>query len=153
MLPSPIRVVGCGSPFGDDSVGWNAVVALRTAVLETSCTIELHAVATPDRLLQILDGRGSLIVIDAMVSGASPGTVVRCRWPDDRLRGDASASSHGLSVPTVLELAARVGCLPAHVVVYAVEGEQRGPETVLSPAVAAAVSAVVAAILADITAS
>ena len=147
MLPIPVRVVGCGSPCGDDSVGWRVVAALRAAVGAIPRPVELHVIATPDRLLDLLDGRGSLILVDGMVSGAAPGTVLRCTWPDARLNPAASPSSHGLSVVTIVYLAARLHRLPAVVVVFGVECEPSQPGSACSSAVAAAVPTVARAII------
>jgi len=151
-LPPPVRLVGCGSPCGDDAVGWRVIAALRAAVGDESA-VELHALATPDGLLDVLDGRGSLVVVDGLMSGAPPGTVQRFAWPDPRLRGAAGPSTHGLSVATVLDVAASLRCLPPRVVVYGVECDGADPAaTDMSPLVAAAVPAVVQAILREIAA-
>lgn len=152
MLLAPVRVVGCGSPGGDDSVGWQAIAALRAVDAARSCAIELHAIATPDRLLDIIDEHGSLVVVDGIVSGVAPGTVFRFAWPDARIVRGSSMSNHGLSVATTLDLAARLRTLPAFVVVYGVECGPAGPGTMCSPAVAAAVPVVAGAIMRELEA-
>lgn len=73
----------------------------------------------PTRLLDTLDSDTPLIIIDAIISSdLEPGTVVEIDWCDpDRpglLYGDR-LSSHGLSLPELLELADKLNCLPPSV--------------------------------------
>ena len=134
-----IRVLGVGSPAGDDGVGLE--VARRLAARPPD-GVEVRAV---DRrgaeLLELLDGADSVIVIDAARSGAPLGTVHEL--PLAALPRDPSAplSSHGVGVQAALALADALGRRLPPGVVLAIEG---GDRAAMSPAVAEAIDAVVA---------
>jgi hydrogenase maturation protease len=140
--PIPVRVVGVGSPQGDDAVAWAVVAQLQVRLARGQGLrdgIELHRVAGGQRLLELLDGRGSLLLIDALEPGAAPGSIHRWDWPDGPLAGLRPGSTHELGPAAALELAAALGLLPPRVAVWAVTAEQLAALAPLSPAVAAAV--------------
>ena len=53
--PRPIRIVGVGSPLGDDRLGWEAIRNLRERG-NLPPDIELHMLEGGQRLLDLLDG-------------------------------------------------------------------------------------------------
>jgi hydrogenase maturation protease len=140
--PQPVRVVGLGSPSGDDAAGWEVVKRLREAV-PASADVQLQQEDSPVRLLDLLDGRGTLVVIDAGRCGGATGAVHRFTWPDTRLDALRPASTHGIGITQALGLAAALGLLPPRVVLFAVEAGELRPEAGLSPAVAAALPGLV----------
>jgi CRP/FNR family cyclic AMP-dependent transcriptional regulator len=145
---SRARVIGLGTPFGDDRVGWEVVTRLRGALPSG-----VRADATSDPLA-VADGPGNcglLVVIDACRGAGPPGSLHRFEWPDPRLTAAGSVSSHGIGLAAALELAATLGKLPRRVVVYTIEGESAAPSAGLSLAVSAAVAEAVARVLAEIT--
>jgi hydrogenase maturation protease len=104
-----VRIVGLGSPHGDDRAGWAAIATLGSATLPPG--VELRNCTAPaTELLPALRGARRVILVDA-VAGDEPGTI---------LRGDRSAltaggverSSHGIEVGTLLDLADACGLLP-----------------------------------------
>jgi hydrogenase maturation protease len=139
--PRPIRVVGIGSPMGDDAVAWEVVARLRQR--EWPHDIELWTLEGGQRLLDILDGRGRLILVDALAPAGNPGAIRRFDWPDSGVEVLRPGSTHDLRPAAVLELAAMLGLLPAQVSIHAVEGEGFAPETGLSAKVRAAVGELV----------
>jgi len=125
------RVVGVGNPFrGDDAAG--LAVARRLAA-EGYDAIERDG--EPAALVDALGGEQALVVVDAVRSGAPPGTLVR--W-------DASAqavplppfrgSTHALGLAEAIELARTLRRLAPRVVVYGIEGEDFGAGERLTPA-------------------
>ena len=78
--PRPIRVVGIGRPLGDDALAWEVVRQLQQK--EWPPDIVFYSLEGGQRLLEILDGRGSLILIDALAPAGSPGVIRRFGWPD-----------------------------------------------------------------------
>ena len=138
MNPQPIRVVGVGSPHGDDAVGWQVVRCMRR-----QCTgvtgAEFMEVDGGQRLLDVLDGQGTLILVDAIADGAAPGNVQRLEWPDTRIEVLAPGSTHALRPAQALQLAAVLGQLPPRVVIYGISTTAMEPASGLNPAVAAAV--------------
>ncbi len=121
-LPRPVRIVGSGSDWGDDALAWEVIAQLRLQVGERP-DLELFAVHGIEQILGLLDARGTLIIIDAVLSGAPAGTIHRFDWPDRRLRPRRGGSTHGLDAGTVLDLAAALGVLPARVVVFGLEAQ------------------------------
>jgi hydrogenase maturation protease len=129
-------VVGVGNAArGDDAAGLLAARRLGGVELE----------GDPSTLVDLLDGADEAVVIDAVRSGAAPGTVHRF------VVGDAppaamprGASTHLLGLAEALELARVLGRLPRRATVYGIEGSRFAVGDAVSPAVAAAIDRVVA---------
>jgi hydrogenase maturation protease len=125
------RVLGVGSPHGDDAAGWRVVEMLRR---RPGLSAQLVAVEPP-RLLDHLSGCRRLILVDACRGNQPPGTVIRLSWPDVRLRSQGRRSSHGLTVGDTLALAETLGWLPPQVIVWSVEVSRCEPGEDLTPEV------------------
>lgn len=150
-LAYPIRVVGVGSPQGDDAVGWEVVWKVQEA-RAWEAGIEFRSVEGGQRLLDLLDGRGTLVVVDAMM-GPAAGTIERLEWPApgiDRLR---PGTTHDLRPGEAIQLAAAVSLLPPRVVIWAIAGECFASSSAISPAVAVAVPELVKRIVAELLAA
>lgn len=136
-----------GSPYrGDDAVGPRVAERLRergAAVLD--CGDE------PTRLLDEWAGLEALVVVDAVVTGAAPGTVHRVDVGDGSLPRDLGlASTHAVGVADALELGRAVGRAPHRVVLVVVEGVAFGMGEEMSPAVASALDETVSTVLAEL---
>ena len=131
-------VIGIGNAArGDDAAG--LIAAQRLGGLEH----EGESLA----LLDIWDCAESVVVIDAVRSGAVPGTIHRFDAAEPlpaTLR--SSTSTHAVGLAEAVELARALGRLPAQMTVYGIEGERFEAGTGLTPAVSAAVDAVVNAV-------
>jgi hydrogenase maturation protease len=104
-----VRIVGLGSPHGDDRAGWEAVAALAGRPLPAQ--VELRSCATPaTELLPALHGARRVILVDA-VAGGSPGTILR-GGRGALAASRAGLSSHGVALDTLLDLAETCGALP-----------------------------------------
>jgi hydrogenase maturation protease len=144
--PDPIRVVGCGSPRGDDAAGWEAIRLLREHV-RSQATIELYTADGGHQILDVLDGQGTFILVDAALSGHAPGTIHRLDWPSDSLETLRLGSTHHVRPAEALQLAATLGLLPPLVIAFGIEAERFDAEKGLSDAVASAVAQLVGRIL------
>lgn len=149
--PSPLRVVGVGSPQGDDAVGWEVLRLLQARVTQRR-GIEFYVVDGGQQLLDLLDGKGTLLIIDAVLGADPPGTVLRLEWPEARLEALAPGSTHGLRPTEALQLAAVLGLLPSRVVIYGIATHALEPEVGLSQAVARALPTAVQSIEAELNA-
>jgi hydrogenase maturation protease len=131
---------------GDDAVGPLVAERLREAdALVLDCADE------PTRLLDEWAGLETLVVVDAVVTGAPPGTVHRVDAGNGPLPRDLGlASTHAVGVADALELGRAVGRAPRRVVVLGVEGAAFGMGADMTPEVARAVDDVVAAVLAEL---
>jgi hydrogenase maturation protease len=101
-------VVGLGNPIlSDDAVGLRVAAALRS-VLADRPGIE---VAEDEwgglRLMERLTGYDRAVIVDAMRTGAPPGTIRRLS--PEELPTLHSASSHDTSLPVALEVGRRAG--------------------------------------------
>ena len=113
-----IRIIGLGSPFGDDQVGWRVIESLKGRLPRT---IDLIALDRPGAgLIRWMQKVDHLVLIDALTSGAAPGSVIRldaADLPTDRSR----LTSHDLALSDTLRLAERLGCLPARIEIFGIE--------------------------------
>jgi hydrogenase maturation protease len=105
----------------------------------------------PTRLLELWDGVGTLVVVDAVSAGAPVGTVVRADVGAGSLPPEiALASTHALGVGQALELGRALGRAPERVVLLGIEGTAYGMGDPMTPAVEAALDEVVTGALAEL---
>lgn len=108
MLNAPIDVVGVGSPYGIDQLGWRVIDCLG----EQDCDVSLYKVSNPiPELLPICGESNNIIVVDAMAGNAQPGTFYfdhYSRWREPAL----PSSTHGFGLAQALALAKSLNCLP-----------------------------------------
>jgi hydrogenase maturation protease len=158
--PRPLRVVGVGSPHGDDALAWEVVRQLQQASerggISAPGEIEYHIVSGGPQLLDLLDGRGTLLLVDALAASPSfpdrIGSIHRLGWPDPRLEVLRPGTTHHLCPAETLQLAAALGVVPPRVVIWAITGAVFDPQTGLSPAVTAAIPDLVQRLAADLEA-
>lgn len=132
-------VIGIGNDFRrDDGIGLAVVRRLRALEIpRLSCLESLGDVAA---LLEAWGGRGDVVLVDAMVSGAPPGTVLRLDLRQQTLASSTTLhSTHALSIAEAVQLADALGHLPQRLVLYAVEAADVGYGEELSAEVARAV--------------
>jgi hydrogenase maturation protease len=104
----------------------------------------LGPIAEPLDLLGLWDGADLAIVIDAVHSGAEPGTVQVIELTEASNRVPAggppgTTSTHGIGLAGALRLARAVDSAPQRVVVVGIEGDDFSQGTGLTPAVGRAV--------------
>jgi len=113
-------VVGLGNPNrGEDGVGLEAVRRVQSA---PTCRIMCCS-----DLWQLWDRADEIILVDAMCSGAQPGTVRRFEAHADPLPTGGFVSTHALGPAEAIELARALGRLPNRVIVYGIEVGVVGP--------------------------
>jgi hydrogenase maturation protease len=113
-----IRVIGLGSPFGDDRVGWR-VIELLQALLPAQ--IDLVALDRPGAaLINWMQGVDHLVLVDAVCSGVAPGSIVALT-PEDLETTSGRLTSHSLALSDTFRLAKRLGHMPARIDIYGVE--------------------------------
>ncbi len=143
-----VRVIGVGNAFRrDDGVGLRVIEEIRRR--DPSVTA-LERDGEPTRLLDAWEGADAVVVVDALHSGAAPGTVRTFPVEDDSAFPRAtSPSSHGAGVAEAIELGRVLGRLPC-VVLCGIEGADFGEGPALSPAVLPAVDEAVSRVLAEV---
>lgn len=139
-----ILILGIGNEWAtDDGVGPHIVHHLQgwwnDHRQEFGNEVGFVTATQPDlNLLDRIADCHRLIVIDAVVSGAPPGTLHHQIWNDEILddRGVERASSHGFGVREMLNMAAVLNKLPPHVELWGVEIASTEPGLGLTPVVA-----------------
>jgi hydrogenase maturation protease len=143
-----IVVVGVGNAFrGDDAVGLEVAARVRERAEDVEVvTSQLE----PTRLLDAWEGADAALIVDAVSSGAEPGTLHRFDATETPLPSAVFRSStHAFSIGDTVELARAVGRLPGRVLVYGIEAAGFVAGEAVSPVVRTAVEPAVEAMLAD----
>ena len=143
--PKPtILVIGVGNEYrSDDGVGIVAARRLREC-FGTEITV-LEETGEGAALMEAWHSATWVLLVDAVHSGAPPGTIHRFDARAAPLPAELfHCSTHAFSVAEAIELARSLEQLPAHLIVYGVEGEKFDAGVGLWPAVAQAVETLVA---------
>ncbi|MDZ7578312.1 MAG: hydrogenase maturation protease [Candidatus Nanopelagicales bacterium] len=148
---SPVLVIGVGNPYRrDDGVGLAILERLRSQPLDGVEIVE--ETGEPTALVTRWAGYSFAIMIDAVSSGAPPGTVHRIECSDGNWAVPArnsKASTHGLGVAEAVQLGLALNRIPDRLTILGVETKDVANGEGLSPEVAAAVDDVVAAVIAE----
>lgn len=115
-------IIGVGNDMrGDDGVGCE--IARRLAALGSGkwdvCEAKDDALA----LMEAWQGREAVIIVDATQANGTPGKILRldpAKGPLNAILNDVT--SHGLGLGHSLELARSLAKLPAHCIVFVIEG-------------------------------
>ena len=144
-------VIGLGNEYRrDDAVGLVVARRLREAAPES--VLVLEETGEGASLLESWQDADTVILIDAVQSGAAPGTVHRL---DARAQPIAKKffrfSTHAFGLAEAVELARALGRLPPRLTVYGVEGKSFEAGVGLSPEVEAAAQVVVDRVLGELS--
>ncbi len=140
---SCLRIIGIGNPSrGDDAVGLAAAGQLRT-LLPDDVAVHQHA-RDGASLMLLWAPDDDVILIDAVISGATPGTLherdlIAAPLPPDLV----AVTTHTLGLREGVELARALHLLPASLRFIGIEGEDFWAGHGLSPRVSAALEEVV----------
>ena len=125
------RIIGIGSPFGADRVGWCVAECLKRSNQLRGMPGVAWEVLIRDRpgamLLNDLHGIERAVLIDAMCSSDEIGRV-RCLTIDDAITHCGLSSSHGFGVGEALSLGRMLGELPRDLSIFGVEIPVDGEE-------------------------
>ena len=150
--PPATVVIGVGNPLrGDDGIGPAVIDALRRRAGPAGPDVRLVCCSGDlTELIEAWEHADSAIVIDAVASGAAPGSVHVVPLEDRSWGQLAQASSHGLGVQEAAGLARQLGRLPGALVLVGVEAAQFDLGAPLSAPVRLAVEQVVALVEHDL---
>lgn len=140
--PPSIVVIGVGNEYRNDDGAGIAVVRRLRALFPAGVTI-VEESGEGAALIQAWQGAAWVMLVDAVRSGASPGTI----HPLDARAASVPSrffhySTHAFSVAEAIELARSLEQLPPQLVVYGIEGANFAAGLELSPAVEQAVEVV-----------
>lgn len=116
-------IAGIGNSFrGDDAAGPISVRQLRGRVPAGVSLIE--EIGEPLALIEAWKDAAIVILIDAVSSGAAPGTIHRFEEIASRsIKPVFRSSTHAFGVPEVIDLARVLGRLPPMLLLYGIEGK------------------------------
>lgn len=124
-----MRIICCGNPDrGDDGVGVLVAERLRDFGVEA----ETRSGEALD-LIEAWNGADNVVVVDAVETGASLGTVHLWDGREASFPPDKSVSTHGLGVAAAIRMARVLGRLPEQLQVYGIEGRRFEHGTEVSP--------------------
>ena len=131
-----VLILGIGNLLlSDEGVGVHAVRCLAGRQLPPGVAVLDGGTSGAD-LVDHLEGRDRVVVIDAASGDGPPGTVYRCEAQDLIEKGRAM-SLHEFGLADSLHMAEQLGCAPRRVVVLGVQPATLAPGLELSPNVAA----------------
>ena len=147
---STLRILGIGSPSGDDQAGWLTVDALLAEGVHTEGEVIIEKLDRPGAsLIGLLGDATRVILIDAMQSQDAVGRIRHFGaedWPAYR----HGLSSHGLGVLDALALARELGSLPPRLDLYGIEIGSANPGEPASKPIQAAARQLARMIAADL---
>jgi hydrogenase maturation protease len=139
-------MIGVGNAYrGDDAVGLAVAERVRARAAELDVLV---CEQEPLQLLDAWEQADLALLVDAVSSGAEPGTVHRLDATAEAIPARIfRGSTHAFGVAEVVELGRALGRLPRRLLVYGVEGRAFAAGDELTPAVAEVVEPLVAELL------
>lgn len=127
-----IRVIGLGSPWGDDQAGWLAARAL--CGLFDGQRVQVSVLDRPGpALLEHWRKEDSVLLLDAVRGGGEAGSLC-CLEGDEIARlADAALSSHSLGLAECVALARTLNALPKRLCLLGLEVGPVRCDAVLTP--------------------
>jgi hydrogenase maturation protease len=148
-----VLIIGVGNEYRrDDAVGLAVARVLKDKELPNTTILEATGEGTV--LMEALTAAEKVILIDAVVSGAGPGSLRRFDLQLDPLPTDLFIhSTHAFSVVQAIELARILNRLPPYLVLYGIEGKNFAAGVGLSEQVENAVPEVVERVVREVRSS
>ena len=136
-------VIGLGNEYrSDDAAGRAVARKLKASALDEFCVKEESGEG--GALIEAWKDADFVVLVDAIESGALPGTIRRMDARTAVIPSELfHCSSHGFGVSEAIELARALERLPAGLIVYGIEGGNFALGTGFSPEVEAAADEVV----------
>lgn len=147
-----ILVVGIGNDYrGDDGIGFVIARNIREKLLLHVTTIEESGDGAA--LMEAWQGYDIVILVDAISSGAKPGTIIKI--DAGKINVPAKyfhCSTHAFGVAEAIALAKAMKKLPPRLLVYGIEGAKFNAGVTLSRVVRQSAKKVIEQILKDVKA-
>jgi hydrogenase maturation protease len=149
-LAVPLVVIGVGNLYRrDDSIGLLIARRVREGVPPGIPVLEESGEGAA--LMEAWRGAETVILCDAVRSGAEPGTIHHLEADQQPIpAGFFNYSTHAFSVAEAVEMARALGELPPRLIIYGIEGADFTAGTELSPAVERAAHTVIREVLAAV---
>jgi hydrogenase maturation protease len=132
-----IQVLGIGSPYGNDQVGWYVAEQLQQAPALAPWLNERLTIMTLDRpgvtLLDYFAAGDHLILVDAMLGQGALGTIKQFDWHSLPSWDTPTMSTHAMGLADTVQLADALGALPERLFIYGIEIERCETDGGLDP--------------------
>ena len=143
-----VLILGIGNLLlSDEGVGVHAVRCLSERELPPGVEVLDGGTSGAD-LVDHLEGRTKVVVIDAASGDGPPGTVYRCE-ARELIEQEGALSLHEFGLADSLHMAERLGCAPQRVIVLGVQPANMEPGLELSPEVSAVLTGILRLALAE----
>jgi hydrogenase maturation protease len=121
---STALIIGIGNPLcGDDSAG--RIIATHIKEQHPPFVRAVECSGEGTGLMELWEDAGTVIVVDAVASGAVAGTIYRFDATQQALPVRFfGGSTHDFGLVEALELARALNQLPKHLIVFGVEGKR-----------------------------
>ena len=137
-----IKVLGIGSPFGDDQAGWKVIESLKQQIALPSHSAQYVMIESHDRpgirLVELMCKADTVFLIDAIQSNKEIGTIHQLK-KNDIVESENQFSTHGIGVLQALRLGCALNALPKNILFYGIEIDTIVLDSTLSPQVQIAV--------------
>ncbi len=115
------KVIGIGSPFGNDILGWQVIEQLKRYSALSALYPEQIDLIEVDRpginLIHILQEARLIILIDAILDPDKHGEIIRLNKAQ-LIQNQHKLSSHNLDVASAIALAEKLQLLPKNVFIF-----------------------------------
>jgi len=120
----PIKILGIGSPFGEDQIGWKVIESLKTKINPKDKIYKMVSINSFDRpgirLLELIQDAEIVYIVDAMKSGGKLGDIYR--YENKAIfKLQKKISTHSIGVIDALMLGNELGSLPKTIILYGIE--------------------------------
>lgn len=141
-----IKVIGVGSPFGEDQAGWMVAERLKNQIFTQTCLKKYVNVEWHDRpgirLIELMHETKNIFLIDAVKSGNKLGTIHRLKNSEIH-EFKSLFSTHHVGIPQTLQLASVLNVMPDNIILYGIEIDNIEFHSTLSESVEVAINEVV----------
>ena len=146
-----VRILGIGSPSGDDQAGWLTVDALADHGVYAGDELVIDKLDRPGaHLISLLENADWVILVDAMQRDGPIGEI-RHFDAEDWPGYSQGLSSHGLGVLDALLLARELGSLPSRLDLYGIAIGSANPDAHVRSEIRAAAAQLAQRIADDLT--
>lgn len=122
---SIIAVIGIGSPFGSDRIGWQVIEYFKEQKTFNSDNVRLQSCDRPGTLLlDYIKDTKKVVLIDAVEDGIQGNIVVTDK--NQLLQQTSLQSSHQLGVAETIALGDKLGLLPEDLLLLGIETGKTG---------------------------
>jgi len=138
------RLIGIGNEYrGDDAAG--LIIARRLIPLQFPGLEIIQHLGDGAELMELWRDASEIVVVDAVRSGAAPGTIFRIDAVRERVAVEFfSYSTHAFSLAEAVELSRQLGQLPRSLYIYGIEGANFSPGERISAPVEGAIESLMA---------